>query len=979
MKAVHKGIVIIILPLAVQVGAILTLMCVLNSAQEQIEESARSRDVLAAVDTFRRRLARDNVLSLLGRIDPSKKDDEKKRILAEQLESSIDEIDKLTKEHRAEQKLVEGLRKRLRLSRYVQNLIENYPHGVSIATTMPKVGAGAQWLDGLRTPVLEFMKLEGRPARAMPQLIHSVRGQLLATLLLDVLFTFFSVILVLSMGRDLAKRNQSMLNNAWRLMANQPLLVPMPGNDEIAELDSTLHKSGKELLVNEEFRQGIIATVSHELRSPLSSLSATLSVLSAGVLGQLRESAERTLASAAETAIRVISIINNLLDLEMIESGKMQSAKERVNMAQQASSAFYAVQEIATQKSVSIVLEIAKDLEIQGDNAQVQRLLEELLHAAIEDSKGHVIRLFDASNQGRVSISIEYQSDANLMSYEIDQPALIQTNAIDEHVSDSLRWSVCRELAHVNGLNLLVKKNLDVKTIELRPGRTEGAGVSIRQELPSGELLSQPRGWSSMKRKWLIFALPVLLSQFLFGVAIVFFCNQVQKELEVEYKAWNLTSSASLITTAMIREISSITCYKMTADPYILSNKNQYKKEVLEAADTFKRTLGDDIESNRSLIDKLDSSINTLSELVDRSFATSIDTDLDTAISKEDGQTLESAFEGVLLPIENLIESQQKVQEQNRQSSYETRRKINMLVAVALGFSVVSGILLMLALYLTIIKRLSHLMTTSKALSERTQLGPMLSGSDESASLDRILHFIDERFRRFESFKRRSAQVIGKELLASLCTIRSGMQSLVDNEDLTDKALKRVENVIDDCSRLMRMVEDLVSARTMDSGRFELKIESSSTDQIVDAAVLSVEQLAQKSKISIEKPGENFELECDRDRVIQVLINFLSNAIKFSPPESSIQVHVDDVDGFIEFSVSDEGRGIPEEKIGLLFQRFEQSETSDWKEKGGSGLGLYICKTIAEQHGGEIGLDSVECTGSTFWVRLPGKQLDSLI
>jgi signal transduction histidine kinase len=118
----------------------------------------------------------------------------------------------------------------------------------------------------------------------------------------------------------------------------------------------------------------------------------------------------------------------------------------------------------------------------------------------------------------------------------------------------------------------------------------------------------------------------------------------------------------------------------------------------------------------------------------------------------------------------------------------------------------------------------------------------------------------------------------------------------------------------------------------------------------------------------------HINVNADGDRLVQVIVNLMSNACKFSPKGATVTVRVDEIPNWIEVKVIDRGRGIPAKFKNLLFQRFQQVEASDAKRKGGTGLGLAICKGIIEAHGGTIGVESEEGKGSVFWFRIPAAQ-----
>jgi two-component system, OmpR family, sensor histidine kinase VicK len=115
----------------------------------------------------------------------------------------------------------------------------------------------------------------------------------------------------------------------------------------------------------------------------------------------------------------------------------------------------------------------------------------------------------------------------------------------------------------------------------------------------------------------------------------------------------------------------------------------------------------------------------------------------------------------------------------------------------------------------------------------------------------------------------------------------------------------------------------------------------------------------------------------DIDYLVQALTNLISNAIKFSAPGTNVTLSARPLKArsasqpMIEFQVQDQGQGIPQDKLESIFERFHQVDSSDARKKGGTGLGLTICRKIIEQHGGKIWAESIEGQGSTFIFTIP--------
>jgi signal transduction histidine kinase len=172
--------------------------------------------------------------------------------------------------------------------------------------------------------------------------------------------------------------------------------------------------------------------------------------------------------------------------------------------------------------------------------------------------------------------------------------------------------------------------------------------------------------------------------------------------------------------------------------------------------------------------------------------------------------------------------------------------------------------------------------------------------------------------------------------------------------------------------RLTVLINDILDVERLDSGR--IRIESADVDlaPLFEQALDAVRPVAAEQRIALAVAPTALRLRADAARVVQVLINLVSNAVKFSPPERAVRLWAEEHEGaWVRIFVEDQGPGIPAPDQQRIFERFAHVETADKRDKGGTGLGLAICKSIVEHHGGRIGVDSELGVGSTFWFDLP--------
>ena len=222
---------------------------------------------------------------------------------------------------------------------------------------------------------------------------------------------------------------------------------------------------------------------------------------------------------------------------------------------------------------------------------------------------------------------------------------------------------------------------------------------------------------------------------------------------------------------------------------------------------------------------------------------------------------------------------------------------------------------------------------------------------------------------RLEQIKSEFLSVVSHELKTPLTTIQASLSLL--SEKIIAPASEDGETLIklatDGMDRLVRLVNDIFDGERLQSGKFYLKKSDCHAQKIMTDAIAQVQELAKKADIKINVSPNSYALHADSDRLIQVLINLLGNAIKFSPPSSTIDVSVEQQTSYLLFTVRDRGRGIPSHKLEIIFERFKQIDSSDVREKEGAGLGLAISKEIVEQHGGKIWVESSVGKGSNFY------------
>jgi len=218
---------------------------------------------------------------------------------------------------------------------------------------------------------------------------------------------------------------------------------------------------------------------------------------------------------------------------------------------------------------------------------------------------------------------------------------------------------------------------------------------------------------------------------------------------------------------------------------------------------------------------------------------------------------------------------------------------------------------------------------------------------------------------------------ISHEFRTPLNAIMGFAQVLRDKPGLLkkEKAQRYAENIITGGNRLLNMINDLLDLAKTEAGKMELHIEETSVPRLCKSLIASFSLLTKKKKIKVKLLTDiNIPpLMTDAGKVQQILNNFLSNAVKFTPQRGRIEIRASLLpdDNTVRIAVADTGCGIAEADREKIFEKFRQSDGSITREKAGSGLGLTISKELAAMLAGTIGLESELGKGSTFWLDIP--------
>lgn len=237
-----------------------------------------------------------------------------------------------------------------------------------------------------------------------------------------------------------------------------------------------------------------------------------------------------------------------------------------------------------------------------------------------------------------------------------------------------------------------------------------------------------------------------------------------------------------------------------------------------------------------------------------------------------------------------------------------------------------------------------------------------------------VLRDITEQ-KKINRIKDEFISTVSHELRTPLTAIKGSLELITKgmNIDLPEQAISMLDIANRNVNRLLTLINDILDVSKLESGEFVFNIEPINLNQFINETIELNQEYAKKHHTFFKdiSSTDDFIIHADKDRLVQVMSNLLSNAAKYSPSDVPVEIFTSYVNNLVRIHIKDYGPGIPKDFQEKLFDKFTQSDSGDTRQVGGTGLGLSISKMIIEKLGGSIGFKTIENKETTFYFELP--------
>lgn len=324
-------------------------------------------------------------------------------------------------------------------------------------------------------------------------------------------------------------------------------------------------------------------------------------------------------------------------------------------------------------------------------------------------------------------------------------------------------------------------------------------------------------------------------------------------------------------------------------------------------------------------------------------------------------QTFFKGFDGVLVPLP----------ERPGEVFLETIEQSTFLTVLG-----AAGIAILISFVITgyITRPVNRMIRATKAISlGKYEQRVLIESTDELADLSQSLNSMAEALQRHHYLQQQLITNVSHELATPLTNIGGYLEALTDGMIEDEKRQETFALMKEEVDRLSTMLTEVRTLSLLEQPQFHIKTAPLDVKDATEKILKQMEPQFEAKKVPLTLTSElkHETVAVDKDRYTQILLNLLSNALKYTPAEHTVTVKLSDSKTHFTVEVADEGAGIPAKDLPYIFERFYRADQSRTRKTGGIGVGLAIVKELVEAHGGRISAQSSEGKGSTFIVSFP--------
>jgi signal transduction histidine kinase len=790
-----------------------------------------------------------------------------------------------------------------------------------------------------------------------------------------------SSLLLLAFGKRILSRFRIVKNNATKLSVIGTEFKPLLGDDEFAYLDRILLNIAEKLAKSNEENRMRMQMVAHDVRSPIMSIqiSARLVEECCSELVPAPISVLDACGFICDSSQRVVELLTSFLLLENLETNHVQLELSA-----------FSIRELVDECIVDHIgkIEVSNECAptiISADRRLMKRAIANFLeHAARSSPAKGMIRVVSIESQKALILRVVDQS-LGLASTKARQKLfskffLIESKTGDVDVGLGLNLS-----------KLIIERHNGEVGAKSIPGEgsTLWFSIPLINERTTNDLAQEPnrafapddkRSWNVLVRQALspglsrqiaiLFVVPLVL-QF---SCVFWFDRELQETRYLGQLDENRSDSVATMTNLCLK-VFQASCntafFVVIGRPGFKTSAEADISKVESINQTFTMPPNADAVEKALWRETVDYGLNEAVKLRDLLITTS-----QNRAASDVGllPSVVSRNEVFNARIQNFLAQQStKYSElKKRQDALWASVKTSLFIFIAADLIV---LLTLLVWFIRQTRRLlNQVIENAERLPRGIPLEPLIREVGEIGELDFLVHSAADDLKFVRSQHQALINLISDEIAKPLQAMFTSAEYVTKEcEGLTANplVLSNSKRIVSNIDRILRMISELLALETPVDGRLELHRATVQLKQVFARSIESTANLADRKDIKFEVRCPEIEAFLDQERMVQVLVNLISNGIKFSPAHTKIFLSAELVEDGFKLTVEDQGCGIDEKVIQSVFDKFFKAENSS---DVGFGLGLAICKLIVDSHGGSIGVDSQVGKGSKFWLLLPGSR-----